>query len=52
MPKHFLWGLVLAKQYGTETFYAAVFNTTRKTFRKYSFKALHAIAGAASHVVR
>ena len=51
-PKHFLWGVALAKQYGTETSMASMFRTTRKTFRKRTYRALKACADILPLVVR
>jgi hypothetical protein len=50
-PKHFLWGLILLQSYETETNLAAVFATTRKTFRKRAFAAIRAVASALPLVV-
>lgn len=50
-PKHMLWGLLLAKEYGTESSYAAKLHTTRKTFRKRSFQSLQTIASLLPKVV-
>ena len=50
--KHYLWAVALAKQYGTETVMASNLGTTRKTFRKRTYRALQACSEFVPHVVR
>ena len=49
--RHLLWSLFFLKTYNTETVSASKFMVTRKTYRKYLWKVVKAIAKVAPDVV-
>lgn len=51
-PKHLLWALAHANLYMTESAMPAMVETTRKTFRKYTFRALARIGSIYNDLVR
>ena len=50
-PKHLLWALMFLKTYATEPMLCAIAGTTRKTFRKWSWPVVTAIASISFDVV-
>jgi hypothetical protein len=51
MPKHLLWALLFLKTYATEPVLCSIVGTTRKTFRKWSWPIVKAIAAEAADIV-
>ena len=49
--RHLLWGLFFLKTYSTESIAAYKFNVMRKTYRRYLWRIIKAIASLATEVV-
>ena len=50
-PKHLLWALLMMKTYSSQAIMAALAGTTRKTFRKWAWKAMRVMADSHSDIV-
>lgn len=50
--KHLLWGLLFLKVYATEPVLCSIADTTRRTFRKWSWRTAITIANQAPNIVR